>query len=445
MNPLPHSLEAQLRPYQVQPARQLFRALCEGPEEWGYPGGVDLSDVGTGKTYQDLAAALATGRNVGVLCPPAGRMGWEAAFSAFGATPAFIESWEAVRGGFRPNIARRTANGFLWGIRNLLIVADEAQTCRNPDSLTTFAMEGIFGPRIPTICASATLAIAPYELYIAGRITGLHDGTEAGWVAFCRENGCVWDEKAMRWRFRDGDGDLFPSHLARLNSVLIPSRGCRVRKEDTGEQADTSIRLLVLETPEAEGIRERYTEGKEIIARLKDQGTAKNVIEFKEMQLRVSTLKACEMSLVAPVAEMVKRDLDEERSVVAFFTYSAPRIAMSKILNRWEGLYGGISPIKRKHWVADFQADRLHVLLNNIGSGGSSVSLHDLHGNRPRSSYIMPTTNPIHAGQAPGRIHRSGGLTDSIQWLPCIEGTLSKWVMGRTAQKLNQLARLNNG
>ena len=93
LDPLPNSLEARLRGYQMIPARQLYRALKHGRMEWGYPGAVDFSDMGTGKTYMGLAAALATGRKVIVLCPVVGRAGWERAFTHFGAEPHFIGTY----------------------------------------------------------------------------------------------------------------------------------------------------------------------------------------------------------------------------------------------------------------------------------------------------------------------------------------------------------------
>jgi hypothetical protein len=449
MTPLPLELERILRPYQVQPARQLFRALTHGEAEWGYPGAVDLSDVGIGKTYQDLAAMLAMGRKVGILCPPAGKMGWEAAFAVFGATPAFLESYEAMRSGFRPNIARRTQSGFVWKEANLGLICDEAHACRNDGSLTTFCIEGIFSQKVPTIAASATLAISPAELYIAGRITGLHDGTNEGWLEFLADNGCTWSDEANRWTFKDLDEvtlwNPYGSHLKNLHTTLIPERGCRVRVADCGHQEKTTINLLEIETPEAEAIREKWKDGQESMKNMKESNVPAEVIKDRLRLLQVRTLQACDMSMVPYIAERAMADLENDCSVVMFFSWTESRVAMARALNRWEGLHGQATPMQKKRWVADFQADKIHVLLNNVGSGGSSVSLHDLHGNRPRVSYIFPVRNPVHAGQAPGRISRTGGKTESVQWLPCIPRTLSAWTMKRTAEKLRQLAKLNNG
>lgn len=450
MMPLPPELEHLLRPYQVQPARQLFRALMFGEADYGYPGAVDLSDVGTGKSWMDLAAILATGKRVGVLCPPAGKDGWAATFQAFGVVPAFLESYEAMRSGFRPAVARRTPTGFEWrNPGNLAVIFDESQSMKNEASLTSFFGESVLPHKIPVICASATLAISPLELLLAGAVTGLHDGTAGGWRMFLEANGCRWIEAEERWAFRDRDERLLfnptGSHLARLHSILIPQRGCRVRKADMGSQPGTTISLLPIETPDAQTIRDKWKDGMDVIKIIKDQGARPEVLKLKERALRISVLQDCEMSLVPPVAELIKREFEQDKSVVAFFTFVKSRVAMARLLNRYEGLYGGVTPKQRTRWVADFQANRLHYLGNHIGSGGASVSLHDIHGQRERSAFIFPTQSAVFSQQAPGRIDRQGGKSHSMQWMPVIPGTLAEWVMKRTAEKLQRMATLNDG
>ncbi len=118
---------------------------------------------------------------------------------------------------------------------------------------------------------------------------------------------------------------------------------------------------------------------------------------------------------------------------------------MGHLLGTHAGFYGGQQAKERVYWQREFQANRQHVLLSNIGAGGSSVSLHDTTGKRPRVSYIFPCDNPVKMGQAPGRIDRSGGMTFSQQWIPCVAGTLSERMVKQTARKLMQLARLNDG
>jgi hypothetical protein len=91
----------------------------------------------TGKTYQSLAAAIATGRKIIVLCPTVGRAGWLRAFAHFGAEPHAIETYEAVRGGWRPSIVQQHRDGrFEWlNADQILLILDEAQALRHDETL----------------------------------------------------------------------------------------------------------------------------------------------------------------------------------------------------------------------------------------------------------------------------------------------------------------------
>lgn len=155
--------------------------------------------------------------------------------------------------------------------------------------------------------------------------------------------------------------------------------------------------------------------------------------------------KRSEMALVKPIVERIKADVKAGRSVVAFFSFTAARLAAGKLLKTNAGLYGGQSPKQRARFISEFQANRELILLNNIGSGGSSVSLQDLTGDRPRVSYIFMTDKFTQMAQAPGRIDRNGGQTHSLQFIPCIRGGMSQAMVESTKKKLLNLARLNDG
>jgi hypothetical protein len=47
--------------------------------------------------------------------------------------------------------------------------------------------------------------------------------------------------------------------------------------------------------------------------------------------------------------------------------------------------------------------------------------------------------------QAPGRVDRYGGVTHSMQFIPCIAGGMSERMVEQTRRKLLNLERLNDG
>ena len=406
---------------------------------------MDLSDVGVGKSYMDTAAALSTGRKPIVFCPTVGVAGWNEVFKTFNAEPSFIGTYEAVRGGWRPQVGSFDGRFFKFReASNAIIIMDEAHKVKGNDSMTTAMMGGAIMQGIPIIAASATMAASPLDLRIAGRITGLHGGG-SDWRRFMRENGCFLDEEEVpaRWKWNP----RFMYLLDNLHSILIPQRGCRVRKSDMGEQPGTTITALPLEVPEAEAIEKEWREVAETEAYMKqhpDKYSRETVQNYRRGR-RMKVWKKCEMALVKPVSLRVRACLDEGKSVVCFFNFTPARLEMGKIFKTKAGFYGGQSPKQRQNFQDEFQANRIHLLLCNIGSGGASVSLQDKTGERPRESFIFPSDNPQKMGQAPGRIDRNGGQTHSLQWIPHIKGGFMAALIRSTMQKMNRMDTVNNG
>lgn len=435
---LPGELESKLRPYQVTPARQLFRALNQGREEWGYPGALDTSDMGTGKTYMDLAAALATGRKIIVLCPVVGKGGWERAFQHFGAEPHFIGTYEGLRSGNRPRVvAQDEAGEFRWqDAGEIILILDEAQALRHDDTLNVKLCSAAIRQGIPILVASATLAIDPREFRFAGRIVGLHDGAE-DWTRFLLRHGCTKAKGATTWKW---DGDL--SALARINSRLFPRRGCRVRKQDLGDDCpETEINVLPIRCEAGDRIAALWRDTERHLERLR--GTRHYEMEFRRCRMKI--WQASEMALAEPIAARIRQDVRDGRSVAAFVSFTGTRMAIARILKTNAGFYGGQPLARRQYFERQFQENREHILVNQIGAGGASVSLHDTTGDRPRSAYIFPTDNPVHMRQATGRVDRVGGMTKSMQWIPCVAGTISERMVERARKKMLGFDTLNDG
>lgn len=418
LQPLPPEIEKLLRGYQITPARQLLRALTKGPEEWGFAGAFDGSATGTGKTYTGLATAIAYGRKPVILCPVVGKSAWERGHKHFGIEPYAIETYEACRGGWRSSVVEESDGRFRWkNASEILLIMDEAQAVRNPETINFQLCAAAIQQGIPIIASSATVAEDPRKLRFVARITGLHKGGH-DWIRFLMEHGCRRKGEGWEW-----DGK--PASLARIHQRLLPRRGCRMKMEDMGAEApETTISVLPLDVPEAKDLERRW-----IIRR----------------KTRMAVWQACEWALVPAVAEKAWIDLRAGRSVVIFCNFDRSRHALATLLKTEAGFYGAVSLKKRQYWEAEFQADRQRVLVNNIVAGGASVSLHDLHGDHPRSAYIFPTDNPVPMQQAFGRVARMGAVTPSEQWIPCIAGTVSMRMVNRTREKILSIETINDG
>lgn len=440
LSPLSAEIEGKLRGYQVAPARQLHRAIVNGRAEWGYSGAVDLSDMGVGKTYMALGAALQTGRQVCVLCPSVGQGGWSRAFAHFGAEPYFIGTYEAVRGSWRENIVSADSTGkFTWkNPSSIVLILDEAQALRHDDTLTTRCCAAAIRQGVPIIIASATVATSPLEMRFAGRITGLHNGDD-DWRRFLSDHGCVKSGESWKW-----DGRI--DHLKRIHGRLFPRRGCRVRKEDLGEECpETRIEVLRVDVPEGARLQKEWRDVADLIERLEKQRAPKQYIVTARRKARMAAWKACEMALVEPIAKLAKDDMQNGRSVAIFMNFNETRMRMGDLIGSHDGFYGG-QPIKhRQQLERDFQANRIFSLVSNIGAGGASVSLQDLTGDRPRSAYIFPTDDVVKVVQATGRVDRTLGKTLSLQYIVCVRGAMTEEIVQRTRRKMGAIDSVNDG
>lgn len=439
---LPDSALRILHAHQVKPAQQQLRALQNGAIEWGYPGAVDLSDVGVGKSFMGLAAALATGRRVGVLCPVVGIKGWRETFAIFGAEPHYIGSYEGITGGWRKDVVTFKDKRAYWkNPHEITLILDEAHKVKGDESQTTYAIGGAIYDNIPMIAASASMASSPVEMRIAGRITGLHQGGK-DWNRFLVENGAKWDELDERWTW-----DRRQIHiLEKLNSVLIPERGCRVRKSDVGTDAGTTIMVLPLECKEGPGIEKRWRDLNEKVKEMERKRMSRAIVQGYYRKVRMSIWKDSEIALVPHVLQRVYDCLHEGKSVAVFFSFTESRELMAKLMGGCDcGIYGGQSDKQRNNSINAFQRNEKHVILCNIVAAGSSVSLHDKTGERARETFIFPTDKSVAMKQAPGRVWRDGGMTHSYQWIPCIAGGFSEKMVVSTAKKISAMNALNDG
>ncbi len=438
LEPLPSAIESVLWDYQVTPARQLSRALRCGWDEWKYPGGFDGSDMGLGKTAQTLAAALATGRKIVVLCPLVGRLGWMEMFEAFGAAPYFIGTYEGLRNGGRDHIVTLRPDGtFSWKIPDdIILILDEAQAMRHSDSLNTALCAGAVRQGIPILIASATIAMSPTEMRFMGRITGLHRGGD-DWDRFLLTHGCTKKKKVWHWNGQR-------SHLIAINKVLFPFRGCRVRKEDLGDKCpQTEIKVLPISCKEAADVEKKWLRAMQAVSYTRN---TKGIKAAAALHRRVyqPIWQECELILVPHVAALAKADIAAGRSVAIFVSYDETRKRLAAIMGTTAGFYGGMKQDQREHWQREFQANRVHCLVSNVKAGGASVSLHDKHGQRPRTAYVFPTDNPVSFIQATGRVDRMGG-GDSRQWIPCLQTPLTRTMVDRMKAKWLNFDSVNDG
>jgi hypothetical protein len=141
----------------------------------------------------------------------------------------------------------------------------------------------------------------------------------------------------------------------------------------------------------------------------------------------------------------------EGHSGVCFVNYTD---TIEAIIKRLEKLFdptligridGNVSFPKRKIAMAEFQEDKKHFMICNLAAGGQSINLHDLNGERPRSSIINPSYSAISVIQSAGRIDRAYTKTDVYQRILFAARTIEEQVCVRFNDKNCFVTALNDG
>lgn len=449
---LPESIAAKLYGYQVEPARQILRAVLEGPKEWGYAGAWDTSDLGTGKTFQSLAAAIATGFEIGVVCPLAVIPAWKRAFAHFGAVPRFIRNYESLRTGNRDWVSKETfinaqgkqARRFRWNLdpAETLLIWDEAHNCKTAGSLNQNLLLAAIRQGFALICCSGTMATDPTHMRATGRVVGLHKGGD-DYGRFCELHNCDTNN-GTTWKFRGGKRGR--EALARIHRAVFPRRGARVRIQDLGEAfPETQIMAEAFQTSETQAIKAAFDEAHDIIARLEKQGAPAGQIMMQKASAYLQAWHKSELAKIPTIVETVHQELEAGRSVALFVNFTDVRLKLMEALKTRCAIFGGQPAPAREQCIADFQADRSRVIVANIDAGGVGVSLHDVNGTHPRTAIILPTNKVVSLSQALGRVHRAGGKSRSRQIILFAADTIEEQICTVVRRRMAQITTLNDG
>lgn len=419
--------------YQQRPARILMDSLAR----WG--AAVDGSDMGTGKTYQTLAAAACTFRNIGIVCPLTVRSTWLKAFRHFGLDHLFIINYEKLKAGamnwYHPSKGWKTAP------KDTIIIFDEVHRCKNAKTANARLLTWAIDQGIWVIGASGTIATSPWELEVTGRAIKLHNGGKS-FDDFLMRNGCYWDTSKKKWKLNRGG-----HHMTNLHRQIYPLRGARVRIEDLGDLF-----------PETQVIAEPYTVD-DAARRTIDEAFAK--AERRIAQTRrergdgaankdrggafMEAWHTSEMAKVEAAVDLAHSEMEAGRSVAFFCNFNDVREAIMLEFRTRCGIYGGQNIQERERCIQSFQSNRENVIVCNLTAGGVGVSLHDLQGDHPRTSIIFPNPRAADFKQAFGRTHRAGGKSKSRQVVFFAADTVEEGICDTVRDKLANLDSLNDG
>lgn len=110
-------------------------------------------------------------------------------------------------------------------------------------------------------------------------------------------------------------------------------------------------------------------------------------------------------------------DSNPNAKVILFCDYKSVMKKVTYLLEAYEPqlLVSELKSNERVDLISNFQEDNndTRLIITSTGISGVGVSLHDIHGNRPRYVLLMPNFKATDIQQAFGRIYRYGSKSDA--------------------------------
>lgn len=203
--------------------------------------------------------------------------------------------------------------------------------------------------------------------------------------------------------------------LETMAKLMYPYMGSNTEKRDINlhNHVGTIMRLQI--TVSAEDLSVIENSNRKIV----DADNPTAVTTKRGFVALVNEWQTIELTKAKYIVDPVVADYNAGKSVVIMTTFNATIQYLGDILTRhgikYATLTGKVPEATRAESIREFQNDNLRCLLVNVKIGGTSISLHDTHGNHPRVTYLFPTMSAIDFYQALGRIDRTGTRSEVVQ------------------------------
>lgn len=391
---------------------------------------LEASIAGFGKTFVAGFLADYLKMNIAVLCPKSVIPAWRDAMRDCGVAPVFITNYEQAKL-TKFKFGRWAIKGreYDWALpSNTLLIFDEAHRCADRTTQNAKMMVAAARQGIKTVAMSATIAQSPLDMYALGLLLGLHRG--ADFLGWCFGHGVYKGRFAFEF-----NGS--PEALKRLHASIFPSHGYRATFGDIPGFPEEEIQTLGVDVENPDQLDAIWEKIQELEA-LKADAT-------EPITLRLRARQQAELLKLPAFKELIKDSLKEGLSVVVFLNFTETLNQLAEAFPDACVIQGGQGAESRQNEIDAFQSDRAHAMLCQAQAGGVGVSLHDVHGIRPRRSLISPPESARTLIQILGRIRRSGGKSLALQTLVFAANTIEEKVRKTVERNKGRIDQINDG
>jgi superfamily II DNA or RNA helicase len=440
-----------LYPPQVEAADFFVKTLLDGRNT------LDSSQMGTGKTVvgcqvaKELIQKSDRINRVAVICPKAVFPSWESELKECGLDPVFILNVEKLRAGKTGHVVKIGKKGFGWELpKDTLVLVDEIHKCKGPWSLNANLLVALVRQGYPLHGMSGTPCESPVEMRPLGYMLGLHNndqkkGGKPSFFSWLNTMKCF----RGHWGGYEMENPKFAQKKLRECMYGINTHGLTV-SDFPDSFRDNRVVVDPIQFKNNNKIVRAYKnlnmDEEEILEYINNGRISPRMLaDDNEDPVIVRILRArqdSEMHKVTDIVEMAQDSVAEGYSVVVFLNFKESLMECASMLE-CDYIDGSVSSEDRNRIIEEFQADQTNCIVVNAATGGTGVSLHDTHGNRPRLSLISPSFNAKEFAQVLGRIHRNGAKTDALQRVMLSHGSIEEYVMNAIATKLKAMDNIH--
>lgn len=492
-------LDNRLRPHQAAPYARLVDILSR------YQSAVDLSDMGTGKTYVAAAVAARLRLPTLVVVPKVAVTAWERAAAHFGEKFSVL-GYEKLRGGNTPfgwwdnpldahadldyfkcqccqlkvdlsNIQpcythhlgihcietkRKSWNygkfNFHPGVR--LVIFDEGHRCGGLDSLNAEMMIAAKCQNIKMLMLSATAACNPLNMRALGYNLDLHndrhDGTlnhpktgrpvylvKPNFFRWAARYGCRRDARFHGFKWMVGR-DRQLQVMAEIRDSFLPQRGVRVTTAEIPGFPKCDITAELYDLDESGVINRLYDEMADAIKTL-DEATADEASADHPLTKILRARQRIELLKVPIAIELARDALDKGLSVGIFINFAQTMRELQARLKTDCIIDGSPAGIRHRQRNIDrFNSHEERLILINSEAGGVAVSLPDRTGEHPRLGLVFPGFSASTFRQVTGRFPRDDSKSNCAYRVLYAAKTVEVSMHRNMCAKLNNLDQLNS-
>ena len=417
------------RHYQIAGIDRLFNSIVR----WG--AALDMSDMGTGKTWKALFLAKRAKAPVGIICPAVTKTQWLDAADKVGVEVKFCESYQKAIRGTAEGISRSGNNRrkFKYHFdRGTLLIFDEVHNCRNPKALQTQLLIDARDQEFPLLLLSATPFENPTQLKGIGHaLRWFHRNQWWNWC-LSPQGGCrpgvfggleyVGGESTMR--------ALREEHDAMLD---------RVRIDQVADLPEFKMQTRMVSVEDTTPIDQAYVD----LLKVQAEDTEHALVQ------RLRHRQVIEHSKTKCLYDLACEFIAAGQKVLHFVSFRDTienlELLHRKGKHRFGRIDGEVDGGERQENIDAFQSGLLDGLIINIQSGGVGLNLQDTVGDAPRTAILNVTDSATWVKQATGRTFRDGSKSACRFVVPLVVDTVEEDMDRNLTRKFQNLEALVDG